>query len=130
MRNSKIYLFGIILGLTFSCTKKPEACIVEKDITAAKGDTIRFTSCSVNASTYLWKVNDNFLNRFDDPFFGDHFVVDGGYGCEDWIELSFFNAGTYEINLNNPVLKEGTCSSSQKSWSREDKTSVTVNITE
>lgn len=111
-----------------SCTKKPTACINEYTNSVKVGDTIKITSCSSDADTYIWEIDGGFLNYFNDPFFGKHFVVSGGEGCDNWIELSFFSPGTYSIDLTNPVLKKGACYSAEMEWSKKDNTSIFVTV--
>lgn len=119
----------IITSISFnSCTKKPTACINSVSQSVNVGDTIKVTSCSQNASTYIWEVNGNSLNRVDDPYLADFCATDGGFGCEDWVNLKFYKAGTYEVKLTNPVLTKGICSSSSKSWSKQDKTSINIKV--
>ncbi len=127
---SKAFLLLFIPAFIFSCQRKPTACIDQLSSGTYKvGDTITINSCSANATTYIWKIDDKHPNTFDDPFFGNHHAVDGGDGCDDFIKLYFFEAGTHTITLINPILKQGICSSAEKHWSRSDETSITINIT-
>ncbi|MGV3629733.1 MAG: hypothetical protein ACO1O6_00910 [Bacteroidota bacterium] len=125
----KILISGLAAAGLFSCQRTPTACIEQVSGTYKVGDTIKIQSCSTDADTYIWKVDDKSPNTFDDPFFGNHQLTGGGDGCEPWMELYFFEAGTHTIELTNPVLKTGECNSAYKEWSRKDITSITVTIT-
>ena len=126
-----VTVLTVLTSISISCAKTPTACIQDSVTTANVGDTIRFTSCSVDADTYIWRVDDGvLLNPISNTPFYPYHAIDAGSDCENWVELSFSEPGTYSIDLINPLLKQGTCSSSEKSWSKQDETSVQITITQ
>jgi PKD repeat protein len=68
----KIFFFLILLAF-FACKKndpeaKPKACFTFSPDTALKtGDTIKFTNCSENATSYLWDFGDSTTSTEKSP---------------------------------------------------------------
>lgn len=130
MKPSALLIVCGFFVLSLSCRKKPTACINAISGSYQVGDTVRITSCSTDAETYLWRIySDIDLNDFvDDPFFGNHFVSSGGDGCSAWIEVKFYEAKNYSIYLKNPLLQQGSCGSSSQEWRREDDITTSITI--
>ncbi len=111
----KNYFFiGTLLFLSFSCTKNPEACLTLDSDSILVGDTVRMTSCSENAVYYDWHIDEVPLSSVVGITGGlDYTVLTTGedINCATYVDVVFNETGTFNMRLEVPKLKSGTCNS-------------------
>lgn len=127
MKNLVLPLFCIILvfGLFLSCKKKPVACISESSMTVNINEIVRFTSCSENATITIWEINGF---SPDMGILAPGWLLDGGTGCDNFMEFEFTSKGTHTVALKAANLIDGHCSCGYCEYKNDDKVSISVTV--
>lgn len=112
--NNKPLLIAILLivVLTVSCTKKPEASLTLNKSTVSVNEIVTATSTSSNSNTFRWTVYDG--TNTDVASSSQFTVVSGGGYCDNTMQFKITTAGTYTVYLRACNYKDG-CNATETS---------------
>ena len=138
--------FAIGMGLCMiamvSCKR---TCIDQDDMTIEEGESVRFTSCTDYPRAYTWLINSEplsiqgYIERWsfgglfggliDSTGISDYRVVEGGWYCDDFVEVEFINSGVYILTQGTSRrITEGSCESGNFKTADYHENSITVTV--
>ncbi|NQV52616.1 MAG: hypothetical protein HQ500_05500 [Flavobacteriales bacterium] len=133
---------GLCITAAVSCKR---TCIDQDDMTIEEGETVRFTSCTDYPRAYTWLINSEPLSAqasysdglfgglfgifLDSTSFSDYRVIEGGWYCDDFVEVEFIHAGIYTFTQGTSrKITEGSCESGNFKTSDYHERSITVTV--